>query len=144
MEVINSHCSHDRALDTGGSVTGAVVSCILMQKYVNSQAANELNSFVTTVKPQHLYVWHLWDSQVCGNLKCVMWPCLLIWLYILLYMFCFVVCLCLSYIYLAYVWYSMFSSGFNIIVIKCVVSSIMDFSYHHHHISSVLVWLQLC
>jgi hypothetical protein len=60
----------------------------------------------------------------------------------ILFLLC--VCVYLFSIYLAYVQYFMFSSVFNVFVIKCMVSSIMYFSYSHHHISNVQVWLPVC
>jgi hypothetical protein len=69
--------------------------------------------------------------------------CLLVLLHASLHMFC-VYCLCLFSISLAYLQYFVFSSAFNVIVIKCMVSSVTYVSYHHHHISNVLIGLPFC
>jgi hypothetical protein len=122
-------------------------------KYVSNQAANELNSFLSTVKPPmfirltFLRFSSLWDSQVCDAWHGYVFCCIFI-AYVL---FVSCVCVCLFYIYLAYVRYFVFI-GFNVIMFKCLVSWIVYFSchhnhhhhHHHHHISNVLVWLPFC
>jgi len=141
MQVINSHCSHHRGLDTGRSVTGVIASQHIRAEVCEQRSGTWIQ--LISIYSQAPRFVHL---TFVGLTNFWYMACLLILLRILFHMFCFFVCVYLFYIYLAYVQYFMFSSGFNVIVIKCMVSWITYFSYHnhHHHISNVLVWFPFC
>jgi len=56
---MNSHCSHDRALDTDRSVTGVIASEHIHTE-VCEQPSSKWIKFIS-IYSQDSYIWHLWD-----------------------------------------------------------------------------------
>ena len=143
MQVINSHISHLRALDTGKSVT-VVIASQHIHTEVCEQPSSKWIKLISIYSQAPRFV-----HDICGIKKFVIHGMSTYFAayFIACVLFFLCVCVYLFYIYLAYVQHFMFSSGFNVIVMKCMVSSITYFSYchhHYHHVSHVLVWLPFC